>query len=134
MTAIQSTGRDDQLNWGPAPPGFPHGARFAVVQGNPGAAGEIFTVRLRFPNNYMLAPHTHPNDEHVTVLRGTFLAAMGGHFSEAALVPHGVAGLMTMPKYTPHFARARGITEVEVHGIEPFELTYMNPEDDPRNK
>jgi hypothetical protein len=49
---------DDGLNWGPAPAIFPAGARFAVVQGNPGVPGEVFTVRLLFPNAYV-----HPEDD-----------------------------------------------------------------------
>ena len=62
---------EPEIKWGPAPPIFPAGALFAVVQGDPSVPGALFTVRLRFPNNYILPPHTHPTDEHVTVLRGT---------------------------------------------------------------
>ena len=51
---------DNQIIWGPAPPIFPPGAQFAVLQGDPSKAGEIFTIRLRFPNGYVLPPHTHP--------------------------------------------------------------------------
>jgi mannose-6-phosphate isomerase-like protein (cupin superfamily) len=134
LMAVHAKGTDDQLNWGPAPPVFPAGALFAVVQGNPGVAGEIFTVRLLFPNGYLLAPHTHPNEEHVTVLRGSFLAGMGEDFSEGALVRLKVNDFMTMPKDSAHFATTRGLTEVQVHGIGPFELTYVHPQDDPRNK
>ena len=125
---------NDTLHWGPAPDIFPKGAQFALVQGDPGAAGTIFTVRLRFPNGYVLAPHTHPEEEHVTVLTGTFLAGMGEDFSNDALVPIQSGGFMTMPKDQAHFARTVGITEVQVHGIGPFQLTYVHPEDDPRNQ
>jgi quercetin dioxygenase-like cupin family protein len=123
--------RDKELNWGPAPPIFPKGALFAVLQGDPSVAGEIFTVRLLFPNGYVLPPHIHPAEEHVTVLSGTFLAGMGEDFSVRALSPFKVGDFMTMPKNAPHFAKARGITEVQVHGIGPFALTYVHPEDDP---
>jgi quercetin dioxygenase-like cupin family protein len=122
---------DDQIDWGPAPPIFPAGARFAVVQGNPGLAGEVFTVRLLFPNGYVLPPHTHPADEYVTVLRGTFLAGMGADFSRDALGRAKVGDFLTMPKDMPHFASTLGVTEVQVHGIGPFQLTYVHPEDDP---
>jgi quercetin dioxygenase-like cupin family protein len=128
---VHGSGRDKELNWGPAPPIFPKGALFAVLQGDPGVAGEIFTVRLLFPNGYVLPPHTHPAEEHVTVLSGTFLAGMGEDFSARALSPFKVGDFMTMPKNAPHFAKARGITEVQVHGIGPFALTYVHPEDDP---
>ena len=56
---------------------FPAGAQFAVVEGDPSKAREMFTIRLRFPNGYVLPPHFHPADEYVTVLQGTFLAGMG---------------------------------------------------------
>jgi quercetin dioxygenase-like cupin family protein len=122
-----------ELSWGPAPAIFPPGAQFAVVEGDPSAAGEVFTVRLLFPNDYVLAPHTHPADEYVTVLRGTFLAGMGEQFSADALAPLQAGDFMTMPAADAHFAKTLGVTEVQVHGIGPFQLTYVNPADDPRN-
>ena len=129
--AAHAMGKNDEFNWGPAPPIFPPGAQFAVVQGDPSVAGEVFTVRLLFPNGYVLAPHTHPKDEYVTVLRGTFLAGMGEDFSEAALEPTKAGGFVEMPADSAHFAKMLGITEVQVHGIGPFQLTYVHPEDDP---
>jgi len=120
-----------QINWGPAPPIFPPGAQFAVVQGDPSVPGAIFTVRLRFPNGYILPPHRHPTDEHVTVLRGTFLVGLGDNCSEDALVALKEDGFITAPANMAHFASARGLTEVQVHAIRPFQLTYVHPEDDP---
>jgi quercetin dioxygenase-like cupin family protein len=122
---------DDQLNWGPAPPIFPAGAQFAVVQGDPSVAGQIFTVRLRFPNGYVLPPHRHPTDEHVTVLHGTFLVGLGEDFKKSALIPLGEDGFITAPANMAHFASARGMTEVQVHAIGPFQMTYVHPSDDP---
>lgn len=121
-----------QIHWGPAPPVFPAGAQFAVVQGDPSVAGAIFTVRLRFPNGYILPPHRHPTDEHVTVLRGTFLVGLGENFSRGALQAIRENGFITAPANMAHFASARGMTEVQVHAIGPFQLTYVHPEDDPR--
>lgn len=121
-----------QINWGPAPAVFPPGAQFAVVQGDPSVAGQIFTVRLRFPNGYILPPHTHPTDENVTVLRGTFMVGLGENFSKDALQVLKEDGFITAPANMAHFASARGITEVQVHAIGPFQLTYVHPEDDPR--
>ena len=123
--------RDRQFVFGPAPAIFPKGALFAVVEGDPGAAGKVFTVRLIFPNGYVLPPHTHPEDEYVTVLRGTFIAGMGPDLTDNGLTPLRAGEFMTMPKDAAHFAKTRGITEVQVHGIGPFQLTYVHPEDDP---
>jgi quercetin dioxygenase-like cupin family protein len=137
-SANRSSGSHDdmdhntQINWGPAPPVFPPGAQFAVVQGDPSVAGAIFTVRLRFPNGYILPPHRHPTDEHVTVLRGTFRVGLGENFSKNALQALKEDGFITAPANMAHFASARGVTEVQVHAIGPFQLTYVHPEDDPR--
>jgi hypothetical protein len=83
--AEHAMGNSDDLNWGPAPAIFPPGAMFAVVQGDPSIPGEIFTVRLRVPHGYILPPHTHPTDEHVTVLTGTFGVGLGTVFSADGL-------------------------------------------------
>jgi quercetin dioxygenase-like cupin family protein len=130
-----STPAGRELQWGPAPPVFPAGAEMAVMQGNPGAAGAIFTVRLRFPNGYRIPAHWHPTDEHVTVLSGTFLVGMGDRFDERALLPpFRAGGFVTAPANMNHFAMARGRTVVQVHAIGPFAMTYVNPADDPRNQ
>lgn len=129
--AGHATDHNAQLKWGPAPPIFPPGAQFAVVQGDPSVAGAIFTVRLRLPNGYVLPPHRHPTDEHVTVLRGNFLFGRGEDFSREALTRLGVNDFVTAGANMAHFAAARGITEVQVHAIGPFQLTYVHPQDDP---
>ena len=33
--------RPDAIKWGPAPPGLPPGAQFAVLSGDPGKAGDL---------------------------------------------------------------------------------------------
>jgi hypothetical protein len=122
---------DSRIIWGPAPPTFPPGAQLAVLQGDPNKAGETFTVRLRFPNGYVLPPHFHPTLESVTVIRGTLLEGMGDDFSRDQLVPFYQSDFTTIPASTAHFATARGLTEVQVHAVGPFALIYVHPEDDP---
>jgi quercetin dioxygenase-like cupin family protein len=76
---------EDGIKFGPAPAVFPAGAEMAVLQGDPGVAGAIFTVRLRFPDGYVLPAHFHPTDEHVTVISGKFLVGIGDKFDKHAL-------------------------------------------------
>lgn len=120
-----------ELKWGPAPAVFPAGAEMAVLQGNPGGSG-LFTVRLRFPAGYRIAPHTHPTDENVTVISGTFLVGMGKTFDAAHAMTLGAGGFVTAPAHEAHFAQARDVTIVQVHALGPFALTYVNPADTPR--
>ena len=119
------------LQWGPAPPVFPAGAQMAVLQGNPGAAS-LFTVRLRLPSGYKIAPHTHPTDEHVTIIKGTFLVGMGASVDRKSMLTLHAGGFVTAPADHAHYAITEGQTEVQVHAMGPFAMTYVNPADDPR--
>jgi len=40
----------------------------------------------------------------------------------------------SIPANHAHYAMARGQTIVQVHGLGPFVLTYVNPADDPTKK
>jgi quercetin dioxygenase-like cupin family protein len=120
-----------ELNWGPAPAVFPAGAQMAVLGGNPGGTG-LFTVRLRFPNGYKIAPHTHPTDENITVIKGTFRIGMGGTFDAKKTMALPTGGFATAAANMPHFAIAEGLTVVQVHALGPFSLTYVNPADMPK--
>jgi quercetin dioxygenase-like cupin family protein len=133
LSLVATAAPEEDFQWGPAPPIFPRGAEMAVLQGDPGTNQE-FTVRLRFPNGYKIAPHTHPTAENVTVLKGTFLAGMGERFDESALKAFGRDGFASIPANHAHYAMARGQTVVQVHAIGPFQLTYVNPADDPTKR
>lgn len=121
----------EAIPWGPAPAALPPGARLAVIEGDPSAAA-AFTMRLWMADGYTIPPHFHPADEHVTVLQGTFLVGMGDRFDAGALaeLPTGAFGML--PTGMHHFARARGEVVIQLHGVGPWGLTYVNPADDPR--
>ncbi len=63
-------------HWTPVKPPLPAGAEAELLEGDPKSDG-IFTMRLRLPPNYSLAPHTHPTDERVTVLSGHIFVGVG---------------------------------------------------------
>lgn len=117
--------------WGPAPAVFPAGAQMAVVSGDPSRAGEPFIVRLRFPNNYKIAPHTHPTDENLTVISGTFKVGMGTTFDATKMATLPSGAFATAPALHEHYAQAEGVTVVQVNAIGPFAMTYVNPSDLP---
>jgi quercetin dioxygenase-like cupin family protein len=117
-------------NFGPAPAVFPAGAQMAVLAGDPGKGGE-YTVRLKMPNGYKIAPHFHPTDENVTVLSGTFHVGIGDKFVQAGMLSLPSGGFITAGAQMHHYAWAEGPTIVQVHGMGPFKLTYVNAADDP---
>jgi quercetin dioxygenase-like cupin family protein len=121
----------DQVNWGPAPPTLPAGAKAAVLEGNPKAAAP-FTMRVSFPDGYRLPPHFHPAAERVTVIDGTFRLGMGDKFDESALKSLPAGSYVSMKPGLHHFAEAKGNTIVQINGVGPWKLTYVNPADAPR--
>jgi mannose-6-phosphate isomerase-like protein (cupin superfamily) len=108
------------------------GAQIAVLEGTMSQAAP-FTVRLRFPANYRLPPHSHPAVERVTVLSGTFHMGMGGKFERNKTRPVRAGDVMIMQPGTPHFAWTDSETVVQLHGTGPWGVTYLNAADDPRN-
>jgi quercetin dioxygenase-like cupin family protein len=123
----------DKLQWGPAPPSLPAGAQAAVLDGDPSKAG-LFVVRLKFPDGYTVPPHWHPTDEHAVVISGTIMMAMGSKIDEAAMHAMTAGSYAKLPRKSPHYVRAKGETIVQVTAMGPFQVTYVNANDDPRKK
>jgi anti-sigma factor ChrR (cupin superfamily) len=121
------------IKWGEPPAKLEKGASFAVISGDPGQAGP-YVVRLKMPAGYKIAPHWHPTDENVTVLSGTFALGMGEKFNPATMKELPVGGFGLLPAEMRHFAMAKTEATVQVHGIGPFVLTYVNPADDPSTR
>lgn len=121
------------LTWGPAPAVFAAGAKLAVLQGDPSKAAP-YTVRLDMPSGYTIAPHYHPTDENVTVIQGAFLVGMGDKVDVAQTMKLAAGGFVTAGANQHHYAVTKGRTIVQVHGMGPFALTYVNPADDPSKK
>ena len=121
-----------EIKWADAPAVLPRGAKVAVLEGDPGKEGP-FVMRVWMPNGYRIAPHTHPKPERVTVISGTFHVGMGDKFDpeKGREMPAGAFG--TWPAGMKHFVWATGETVIQLHGTGPWSLTYVNPEDDPRN-
>lgn len=123
----------DQITWSPAPPSLRPGAKLAVVEGTPSQPGP-FTMRILLPGGYVLPPHYHPAIEHVTVLQGTFKVGMGEKFDAAAMTSLPTGTFAALQPGVRHFAEAEGETILQIHGVGPWDLIYVNPADDPRKQ
>ncbi len=122
----------DDLNWTDVPT-LPPGAKVAILQGPPNEPGP-FIMRLKFPANYKVPAHWHPAAEHLTVLSGTFNMGIGDKLDTAKSKPLPTGGVMIIQPKVPHFAWTKDEVMVQVHGVGPWGVTYVNPADDPRNK
>jgi quercetin dioxygenase-like cupin family protein len=121
------------VKWGPPPPVFAAGAKFAVIDGDPAAKG-LVTVRLMLPAGYKIAPHWHPTDEHITVLSGEVSLGMGDTLDPSKGVTLHAGGYAVAPANMHHYAWTKSGATLQVHMMGPFALTYVNPADDPSAK
>ena len=123
----------DQVTWGPAPASLPPGAKAAVLEGNPSEPGP-YTMRVLLPNRYRIPPHHHAAVEHVTVLKGAFKVGLGEKFDDSAMTPLPTGTFAALEPGTRHFAESQGETILQLHGVGPWDITYVSPADDPRRQ
>lgn len=121
------------VKWEDAPNALPAGAKLAVLEGDP-SKEDLYTMRLEMPDGYQIPAHWHLRIEHVTVISGTFNLGMGEKFDKSAgrAMPAGTFGFLA-PQMR-HFAWATGETVIQLHGMGPWEIVYVNPAHDPRNQ
>jgi hypothetical protein len=97
------------------------------VWGNPDVPGMPFVIRIHNDAGYIVLPHTHPEDEHIVVVKGNWSLAMGARFSRAALEPLEVGSYGFVPRKMAHYGRATTDLTIQVHGIGPFSTDFVDP-------
>jgi hypothetical protein len=123
----------DAIKWGPAPPSLPPGAQGAVLYGSPAKDGP-FVLLLKFPAGFVVPPHRHSKDEFVTALSGRFVITPGETVDKASIKPLGAGSFFHLPAGMAHYAWADTETVIQLSGMGPFDVVYVNPKDDPRKK
>lgn len=122
----------DELKWADVG-SLPPGAKLAVIEG-PMDQAVPFTVRLKMPANYQVPAHSHPAIEHVTVLSGSFYMGLGDKLDKSKSKKLSVGSVGIMQPKTNHFAWTKNETVIQLHGVGPWGINYVNPKDDPRKK
>jgi len=122
----------EELKWSDMPT-LPPGAKVAVIEG-PLNEAVPFTIRLKLPGNYEIPAHWHPWIEHATVLVGTLHMGTGDKLDRAKTTALSAGSIAVIQPKTNHFSWTSEETIVQVHGVGPLVIHYVNPADDPRNK
>ena len=133
LAASSAQAKHSALKWMDGPPGLPGGSKFAVVSGDPGKEG-TFVIRAKFPAGYAVPAHHHPTDERVAVLSGRMGYGMSDQLDKAKAKTLSAGHRVVMKAEMNHWVFARGPTEIQVSGKGPFQITYVDPKDDPRKK
>jgi len=122
-----------ELKWNDAP-GIGPGVKTAMIEGDLKVAGPVM-MRIKFPPNTKIAPHTHPVIEHATVLSGTFYLGIGEKFDASKARAYPAGGVVVIPQGMPMFAFVKDKEAIiQVHAIGPWGINYLNPADAPAAK
>ena len=130
---IEMRATPDELIW-KENPAFPKGVQIATVVGDPTKTGEVVVLRIKFPPNFQMPPHTHPYSEVVTLISGPVGTSHGEKFERNGemLKPGSV---WVYPAKHAHYAwtgNEEAILQVQFTG--PGGIDYINLADDPRRK
>lgn len=118
----------EEMKWGPQGSLALPGMEQATLVGNPAMAGP-YTIRLKFPAGFKLAPHAHTDSREVTILSGTWYTGYGERYDAAALKALPAGSFYTEPANVPHFVEVRGPVVIQVSGMGPSGRKFVNPAD-----
>ncbi len=95
-----------------------------LLYGDPDVAGQPFVMRIRELPGAKVPPHSHPVDEHITVVQGTWYFALGNEFKREALQELKAGTYAFAPKGSTMFGFSPDGAVVQVHGVGPFHIHW----------
>ena len=104
-------------------------ADYEVIYGDAYAVGKPFVMRIRELPGTIIPPHSHPVDEHLTVLQGTFYFAVSDKFDMALLTKMEAGSYAFAPKGSTMFGSTPDGAIVQVHGVGPFHIQWRHGQD-----
>lgn len=95
-----------------------------ILYGDPEAIGEPFVMRIRELPGTVVPPHSHPVDEHITVVQGTWYFGLGEEFNSQVLEELKPGTYAFAPKGSWMFGYSPEEAIVQVHGVGPFQIHW----------
>jgi quercetin dioxygenase-like cupin family protein len=96
--------------------------------GDPAKPGP-YTIRLKFPKGFKIAPHTHPDSREVTILSGVFATGYGETFDAAQLKVLPAGSFYTEPANLPHYIEIEEEAVIQVSGTGPSGRKFIKRSD-----
>jgi quercetin dioxygenase-like cupin family protein len=97
-----------------------------ILYGDPEKAGEPFAMRIRELPGTIIPLHSHPVDEHITIVQGTWYFAVGETWEKTALKELRAGDYAFAPKGSTMFGYCPDGAVVQVHGIGPFHINWKH--------
>jgi quercetin dioxygenase-like cupin family protein len=114
----------EQVRWF-TPSYYKDGRQRAQLLGD-SSQGGAWVDRVKIPAGGRVLAHTHPHDEVVTVIEGTWYLGEGEKFDSARLKGYGPGSFIIIPAGIPHFVAAKeGDVIVQLSGTGKFGTDYL---------
>src|SRR5262245_704670 len=114
----------EQVRWF-TPPYYQDGRQRAQLLGDSSHDG-AWVDRVKIPAGARVLAHTHPQDEQVTVIEGTWYLGEGEKFDVAKLKPYPAGSFIVIPAGVPHFVATKdGPVIVQLNGSGRFTTDYL---------
>lgn len=101
------------------------GMEQTLLIGDPAKPGP-YTIRLKFPAGFKLAPHTHTDSREITILSGTWFTGYGEKVVAADLKELPAGSFYTEPAGVPHYVEIREPTVIQVSGTGPSGRAFVD--------
>ena len=95
-----------------------------ILYGDPETPGEPFVMRIHELPGAIVPPHSHPVDENITVVQGTWYFALGEEFKSESLQELKTGTYAFAPKGSSMFGYSPAGAIVQVHGVGPFRIHW----------
>jgi len=106
------------------PPYYNDGRQRAHLFGD-SSQGGTWIDRVKIPGSARVLAHTHPQDELVTVIDGTWYLGEGAKFESAKLKGYPAGSFIVIPAGIPHFVATKGTAVVQLNGVGKFQTDYL---------
>jgi anti-sigma factor ChrR (cupin superfamily) len=104
---------------------YTDGRQRAQLYGDSSQSGP-WIDRVKIPAGKHVAAHTHPQDELVTVIEGTWYVGTGSKYDPAKLRGYPAGSFVLIPAGLPHFvATMESAVIVQLSGAEKFRTDYV---------
>jgi quercetin dioxygenase-like cupin family protein len=114
----------ERLKWAP----LGDGVEFAKIYGDPTKAGAFYVIQVKFPPYTFDYPHYHPEDRHITVVKGTWYAGTGEALDVDNAIPLTPGSYMFHPAKAVHWDGAKDEEViVQIAGIGPGPTILAKP-------
>ena len=113
-----------QVKWF-TPPYYKDGRQRAQLYGDSSKDG-VWVDRVKIPADAHVLAHTHPHDELVTVIEGTWYVGEGEKYDATRLKAYPAGSFVVIPAGLAHFvATKKDAAIVQVNGVGKFATEYV---------